>query len=250
MNTSDNLVNVFWTGGMDSTFNLIHQLKTNNSLIQPHYIVRHEESTGLEISTMNSIRREVIKRFPEVHDRFLPTIYINEDFIMACKEVDNEIRDLRKTYKISEQYQIISRYCVQYKIKQIDISYEKDLHPLPAGRDLSHLFGESLAFKSITNPLSEHTKRDCYNIAKTEGWSDILDMTVFCRRPRRNSKPCGACGTCIDTVKAGMGFRLPIFKRIKAQALLPFREYWRSNYAKNQEKKLFKLIKQKYEGKW
>ena len=37
---------------MDSTFNLIQRLLTTTVPVQPHYIVRHEDSTGIEIDTM------------------------------------------------------------------------------------------------------------------------------------------------------------------------------------------------------
>lgn len=247
---NNEVINVFWTGGMDSTFNLIRRLTTTSGKIQPHYIVRHEDSTGTEIETMISIRRAIVKRFPDVKNRLLPTIYFNEDFIESNKEIDDEFTELRKTFKISEQYQIISRYCSQFKLDRIDLSYEKDLHAAPTGRNLADLFGETTVFKAIVNPLEEITKVDCYKLAKKEGWNDILDLTVFCRRPSKKVKPCGVCGTCIDTVKNGMGFRLPLYNRVKAKILIPFREYWRNNYPRKKDTKIFRIVKEKFESKW
>ena len=56
--------NVFWTGGLDSTAHLLHLLIMNSELVQPHYIIRSEESTGNEIDTMNKIRRTVLQLYP------------------------------------------------------------------------------------------------------------------------------------------------------------------------------------------
>ncbi len=59
---------------------------TTEDLIQPHYIVRHEESTGNEIDAMNRKRRETVKRDSDFASRFLSTIYINEDHIPKYRE--------------------------------------------------------------------------------------------------------------------------------------------------------------------
>ena len=77
---------VFWTGGLDSSFRVINLLMTTKDPIQPHYIVRHEESTGNEIDAMNNIRRAASKKNPEFRSRLLPTIYTNEDSIQKVFE--------------------------------------------------------------------------------------------------------------------------------------------------------------------
>ena len=49
--------NVFWTGGLDSTFRVLYLLHNTNKTVQPHYIVRHEDSTGNEIDAMIKIQK-------------------------------------------------------------------------------------------------------------------------------------------------------------------------------------------------
>jgi hypothetical protein len=249
MNENTQVINAFWTGGMDSTFNLIQRLLTTTVPVQPHYIVRHEDSTGIEIDTMITIRRAVVAKFPELRSRFLPTIYTNEDTIPRSREVDKEIEALKKQVKINEQYQILAHYCREFKIEQIDLSYELDVDTAPDEILIADFFGKPGAFKSFINPLETVTKRDCYKIAKDGGWSDLILLTSFCRRPRKKITPCGVCGTCSDTVRNGMGFRLPVIPRIKANMLMPFRNYWRKNKSKQKQNRYFKLIQRRFEGK-
>jgi len=249
MNENTNVINAFWTGGMDSTFNLIQRLLTTSVPVQPHYIVRHEDSTGIEIDTMITIRRAVVAKFPELRSRFLPTIYTNEDTFSRSKELDAKIEELRKQVKINEQYQILAHYCREFKIDRVDLSYELDDDTVPGEIVVADYFGKSEAFRSFFNPLETVTKRDCYRIAKEGGWSDLLLLTSFCRRPRKKIRPCGVCGTCSDAVRNGMGFRLPVIPRIKANLLMPFRNYWRKNKGKQKQNRYFKLIQQKFEGR-
>ena len=247
MTESINKVDLFWTGGLDSTFRLIQLLKTTTHMVQPHYIVRHEASTGVEIDTMIRIRRFTISKYPEVRSRFLPTIYYNEDCIPTYKEIDEEIEEIRKITKVNEQYQILSRYCRKFNIEKIEVCYEQDLYPNPEDICVSKYFGNSEVFKSFRNSLEKITKNGCYKIARTDSWDDILKMTSFCRRPRIRIHACGTCGPCVDVVRNGMGFRLSLWPRIKAIMEIPFRNYYRRNYLKQNKTWFFKLIKQKFE---
>jgi len=249
MKETKQVINVFWTGGMDSTFNLVRQLMTTSDQVRPHYIVRHENSTGIEIDTMISIRRALLVKYPDFRSRLLPTVYTNEDLIPRFKEIDLEIEELRKEIKINEQYQILAHYCREFNIEQVDLVYELFLDETPEDILLADYFGKSMAFRSFRNPIKNMTKKDCYREAKENGWSEFLLMTSFCRRPKVNIKPCGVCGPCTDAVKNGMGFRLPVIPRIKANLFLPFRSYWRKNAAGNKDSRLFRLIRRKYEGK-
>ena len=43
---------LFWTGGWDSTFRLLQLLLEENKIVQTHYVIRSEQSTGQEIDTM------------------------------------------------------------------------------------------------------------------------------------------------------------------------------------------------------
>jgi hypothetical protein len=250
MEEEKNIHNVFWTGGLDSTFRIIHLLITGETPVQPHYVIRHEESTGTEIDTMNNIRREAIRLFPEIRSRFLPTIYINEDLIPESEEINGELKEMRKEVRVHEQYEILARYCKAYNVNQIELTYEQDFHLDPDKVNVSHYFGKKSPFLSISNPHKSTSKLDYYIEAKANGWQEILNMTHFCRRPRKKIVPCGICGPCGDVVDNRVGFRLPIIPRIKARILLPFRKYWRKNYLRHEESKFLLWVKRRFEGKF
>lgn len=246
MKETKNTVNTFWTGGVDSTYNLMRLLTTTTHMVQPHYIVRAEDSTGIEIDAMIRIRRIVFRRFPELSKRFLPPIYTNEPLIPDFPEIHDEIRELQKTAKVREQYKILARYCMAFSLDRVDVSV-LDLHE---ESELVKHFQSSTVFKCFNYPLVGMTKLELFKKAKADGWDDILSMTSFCRRPVVKAKPCGVCGPCADAVSSGLGFRLPFKSRMKAWILIPFRNFYRKNYYKQDKAFLFKMIKRRFENKF
>jgi len=238
-------INIFWTGGLDSTFRLVQLLTTTTYMVQPHYIVRHEDSTGNEINTMIQIRRTIVRKFPEVRPRFLPTIYTNEDLIPNFRDLDEQIEELKKVGKVAEQYQIMSYYCREFQIDQIEVALTR----ISGEKAFFNHFKNSPAFKSFTYPTIEITKKEMLGITKLNNWDEILFMTSFCRRPIIKISPCGVCGPCVDAVASGMGSRFPLKSRMKARIQIPFRNYYRNNYLKHNENWFFKLIKRKFEHK-
>ena len=250
MKEKEELHHVFWTGGLDSTFRVLNLLFTSSELVQPHYIVRHEESTGNEIDAMNNIRRAVLREHPELNSRFLPTIYTNEDLIPKMDDVVAAIEEMRKTINILEQYEIIARYCRAFNIKKIDLTYERFLYAGSNELNAGTFFGNTFPFEPIAHPHKDMYKRDYYPIARKEGWDKYLNMTSFCRRPVKKVKPCGTCGPCTEAMMAGLGFRLPLKARIKSKILLPFRSYYRKNYLKHDKVWIFRFMKRRFEHKF
>ena len=251
MESKKNTHHVFWTGGLDSSFRVINLLRTTDELVQPHYIIRHEFSTGNEIDAMNNIRRGVTRKYPDLRPKLLPTLYINEDLIPANPELDAVAEALRKEIRgVHEQYQILANYCKAYNIEEIDLTFQR----LPGGispdlKGVSQYFGKAFPFDNFRNPHTNTTKRKCYDQAKAEGWADLLKLTSFCRRPRRNGKPCGMCGPCSDYLKERVGFRLPFRSRVLANIMHPLRESYRNNYDKHETSKFFRMVKKRFENK-
>jgi len=250
MKEKEELHHVFWTGGLDSTFRVLNLLITTDEMVQPHYIVRHEESTGNEIDAMNNIRRAVLRDRPELDNRFLPTIYTNEDLIPRMDDVMAAITEMRKTINILEQYEIIARYCRANQIKKIDLTYERFVDEPEGVINAGYYFGNTFPFEPIAHPHKEMFKRDYYPIARKQGWDKYLDMTSFCRRPIKKSKPCGTCGPCTEAMLAGLGFRLPFKARIKSKMLFPFRNYYRRNYLRHDKVWIFRFMKRRFEHRF
>ena len=184
---------------------------------------------------MIKIRRKISQEFTDVMHRFLPTLYVNAEIIKSFDDINQQIADLKKVVKINEQYVLMANYCREYDIKEIDVSLDKT--PGQSAEEwLQEHFKGYKVFNRFRYPIFHLTKYDMYKIAVENKWMDILSLTSFCRRPDVKITPCGTCGSCVDTVISGMGFRLPLTARIKAKIQIPFRTYWRKNYPENKDK--------------
>jgi hypothetical protein len=246
MKNNEETIDVFWTGGLDSTFSLIRLLDANDKQVQPHYLIGRESSTGNEIDTMTRIRRALVAQSPELGSRLLPTVYTNQHLIPVFEDIKVEIEALRENGKVADQYEIMANYCRASNIDRIEVS----LTSITGEKDSFEHFRKAAAFKPFVYPTIELSKVEMFRIARENKWDDILNMTSFCRRPRKKVKPCGVCGPCVDAVMSGMGYRLPLVSRIKARIQIPFRNYYRKNYLKHDKSKFFRWIKKKFEGKF
>jgi 7-cyano-7-deazaguanine synthase in queuosine biosynthesis len=229
---------LFWTGGWDSTFRLLQLLFEEERSVQPHYIMRSEESTGTEIDAMANIRRYINRNYPEHRSLLKPIIITDVAGIKSQNAITKLHLKLSKEKKINKQYEILSRYCIQKDIREAELSIveiEKEIL-------------DSELFESFLFPLLKMSKKDMLLKAKRNGWMDMMEMTSFCRRPKKG-KPCGVCGPCTDAIETGLGFRLPLRSRIIGRIQLPFRRWWRNNYHKQSNKYLQwvkKLLKGRY----
>ncbi len=246
MKHSEETTHLFWTGGLDSTFRLVQLLYTTTQIVQPHYLLRREESTGKEIDTMIKIRRALVKQSPEMKDRILPTVYTNEYLIPEAEDLKKEIVSLRESGKVAEQYEAMAYYCKALGVDSIEVA----LTNITGEKDSFEHFRQADAFRFFTYPTIELSKKDMYEVARKEKWEEILNMTTFCRRPRQKSKACGVCGPCVDAVMSGMGHRIPPGARLKANIQIPFRNYYRKNYAKHEKSRFFRWVKATFEGKF
>lgn len=248
MEEQESIIHIFWTGGWDSSFRLMELLLTTEQVVQTHYIIRYEDSTGIEIDTMIKLRRAIIRNYRQVESRFLPTIYINESLITRYLDLDEQIEKLRETSQVNEQYQLMVNYCREAGIDKVEVSLD-DSEDEPLDEWLEVHFQNSPVFDCFTYPLSTRTKSDMHQIALEQGWEKILLQTSFCRRPPKLS-PCGVCGPCTDAVLAGMAFRLPWRARVRARLTIPLRNWWRKNYTRQQDNWFLRFVKRKLVGKF
>lgn len=231
METSRDVVHIFWTGGWDSTFRVLQLLLKEKVPVQPHYIVRPEQSTGREINTINNIRRKLRNHFPEGSKLLLPVQFVDRKSIYIREEIKARFDEIKDQEKINIQYLILASYCDQKDLNNVELCI--------LNAEVSHR-KDKLIFGSFSFPLSGKTKSEIAVRSEENGWMELMKLTVFCRRPR-NGKPCGLCGPCSDAVDAGIGWRLPLKSRLIAYIQLPFRKWWRDNYSK-QNKGLLKYI--------
>lgn len=230
----DEVVHLFWTGGWDSTFRLLQILFLEKKVVQPHYVIRAQECAGKEIDTIHDIRRRITRKYPEAAKLLLPIEFLDSGKIVPDKEITEEYNRVKAQQYISVQYEILARYCKQVGVHNMELS-------VLSSETFEYFKSNFTIFKYFDLPLLGLTKPKMYEIAKQNGWTDLMKMTWFCRRPKKG-RACGFCGPCTDAVIAGMGWRLPLRSRLIAYIQLPFRKWWRINYDR-QSTKLFQQVK-------
>jgi len=236
------ITHLFWTGGWDSTFRLMQLLFLENKTVQPHYIITAQESVGVEIRTMLSIRGKLTDKYPEMRKRLKPIVFFDVRAIEKNERITEEYKRIKNSVKINYQYEFLARYCEQFNLQKVELCIFEI-------RDDRTYFGDDSLFSQYYSyPLLGFTKKKMADISKGYDWNEFMYMTWFCRLPKKG-KPCGMCGPCTDAFVYGFGKRIPLKARIIGRLQLPFRKFWRNNY-KLQSNKFFKIVARSLEGKY
>ncbi|MBN1461181.1 MAG: hypothetical protein JXA57_16760 [Armatimonadetes bacterium] len=228
-------VRLLWTGGWDSTFQLLRLLDLAEIQIEPIYVIDEERrSVGVEILTMKRIKGRLFDRYPRSRELLLPTRYFAVADIPPCKEITSAYLRLRQTYMLGIQYDWMARFCeaqglhgTQMCVNQPGRAYDCLLPVLEEngggpdkGFQVSDRFRSAdqyRVFQYYAFPLFEFGKLEAAAIARGKGWDAIMDMTWFCHHPRKGMKPCGTCNPCLDVIDSGLGWRLPASSRARSR---------------------------------
>lgn len=239
-------VKLFWTGGWDSTFRLLQLLLEERRVVQTYYIVRAKQSTGQEIDAINKIRRYLHRNYHFTRNLLEPIKYVNANEIDEFPDIRERYKELKKDKKVNYQYVLLAELCHQLGIEDVELGIERPYRLY----NPDFFDKECILFKRFSYPFknSQLDKKKMENIARQKGWVDIMQLTVFCRRPKRG-RPCGFCGPCTDAVEEGLGWRLPLRSRIIAYLQMPFRKYWRENYKKH-DNSFLKIIPRIFKGRY
>jgi len=232
---------MFWTGGWDSTFQLLRVLLVQKRSLIPYYLIDVDRlSTGLELKAMRRIKNEILRLYPQCQELFQPTRYFAVADIPPDAEISDAFRAIRKEFPLGTQYEWLAWFCKAHGITGIQLCLEKSsLIPKPGGPPHSYTYIHALTtefedggqssfriadhFKGrdqftvlghYSYPVFGLTKRDMAARAEEQGWTKILTMTWFCHWPTRKMKPCGRCNPCLATIHDGMGWRVPLMGRI------------------------------------
>ena len=229
------MTHLFWTGGWDSTFRLLYLILKEKKQVQPHYIVTSQKSTGKEIATMYSLRKQINTTYPDSRKLLQPLIFQDVRGVEPNEEISKVYHDIKQQRKINAQYELLARYC-----HQMNLQIELCIEPYHDYITINY-FNSGLIFDDyFFYPLISTNKKKMAKISSENGWSDIMSKTWFCRVPKKG-KPCGLCGPCTDILLSGLDSRLPFKPRLIARMQLPFRKLWRDNY-KYQDKAPWKYI--------
>lgn len=226
-------VDLLWTGGWDSTFQLLQLLLLYRRDVIPHYLVDPTRpSTRTELAAMERIRNALFDRYPHTRQLLAPLQQFNiADLAPDARITDAFARILAERF-IGSQYEWLARFSNQQGIAQLELGagqvggrIHDAIAPFVTQADgggyrtyrLSPEYSETkefLIFGGFSIPLFHVQKRNTADIARERGWFDILSMTWFCHRPH-GTEPCGYCNPCLYAVDEGFGWRIPRGNRIK-----------------------------------
>jgi hypothetical protein len=224
--------NLLWTGGWDSTFQLLQLLTVHRRQVRPFYLIdANRPSTGVELKTIKAIRDRILMRYSYTQELLQPGYYFARADLAPDPEITEAFRAILQEKKMGSQYEWLARFCKQNALTDLELCIHRD--------DKAHRVIERLVSKCDTCahssyhleprhkltkeytlfgyfyfPIFNLSKLEMAAIAREQGWGDIMEMTWFCHRPKRDMKPCGSCKPCIYTIEEGLGWRVPFSSRV------------------------------------
>lgn len=232
MSSDEETVNLLWTGGWDSTFQLLRLLITYRRRVTPFYLINAErESTGVEIKTMKRIKERLLNEHPHIRTLLQPTRYFAVADISPDREITKANQAICTEKSMGGQYEWLSRFCKEYGIADMQLCIHRDdkahfvveqiVSETTDGCQSSHRVSprfkdmkEYVLFRYFTFPIFTLSKVQMSAMADEQGWKEIMEMTWFCHNPTRNMKPCGVCQPCEYTIEEGLGKRMPARSRV------------------------------------
>lgn len=225
-------VHLMWTGGWDSTFQLLRLLLVHRLPVRPVYVIdENRSSLDVELRTMERIRARLAELHPETRALMLPTLTGRKSELRPDAEIEQAFARLLRLCPIGSQYEWLAKFCREHGLREVEVGFEKTRNG--AGALLTDLGvpGTSAAgypvhrlapngenpdvrtvFGAYACPLFEISKQDMAREVDTRGWRPVMLETWFCHRPLE-MKPCGRCNPCVGVIKAGLGWRVPGLRR-------------------------------------
>jgi len=219
-------VNIFWTGGWDSTFRILQLIVQKKKVVQPYYILDpNRKSAGAELNAIKAVKLAVVVRFPYTKELLRPLIIENLDEICTDKVLLNSFIDITKTYNVGRQYSWLACYCDEIGEKGVELStqkpgklYEqivKDTKHIVEGNNSFYVLEKDnkqskliTLFQHFRFPLLEYTKIEMQEEAERFKFDEILELSWFCHAPKWNKYKCGTCTPCITAIEQGLGRRV------------------------------------------
>ena len=248
---TDDLVPLLWTGGWDSTFQLLNLLVFQDRSVAPYYLIDEtRKSTGAEIVAMKSIRGKIEKRFPSACANLAPTRYFSVSSIAEDCDITEAFRAIKEEMHIGDQYEWLARFCKEHDIIDMQLSVEArtvcQSGSFSFRRFVSEQDGpfgnmcridprfcgtrEYTVFRFFSFPLLRTTKHQMLEVVRENDLESIMEMTWFCHSPIsffpfRGSKlrPCGQCNPCKGVIREGFSWRVPRSSRLIAKLQRAFK---------------------------
>lgn len=228
MDKNFEIINIFWTGGWDSTFRLLQVLLIEGKTVQPYYILDFGRSSlATERQRMDLIREKVVRKFPNVEDRFLSTRFFHCQDIKTNQRISESYQSIAGRIHLGTQFEWLARFCCEHGLSKMELCIESG-GTNRINQELIEKFQQNSfelddrfshtdiyeVFQYFTFPLIHTTKRDMYHIACKNDFADLMNLTWFCHTPV-NGRPCGVCNPCRSVIHDGLGYRIPIFGHMR-----------------------------------
>lgn len=226
-------VHLLWTGGWDSTFQLLRLLLVHRLPVRPIYLIDDRRgSLDIELRTMERIRERLAEFDPQTRTLMLPTLTGRVSELPADPEIEQAFARLMRLCPIGSQYEWLAKFCRQHGLREVEVGFEKTRHGAgalltdlgvpgisAAGYPVHRLApnGEQpdvqLVFGAYACPLFEISKLEMAREVDARGWRPLMVETWFCHLPA-GKQPCGICNPCLGVIKAGLGWRIPPRRRV------------------------------------
>lgn len=229
----DNVVNLLWTGGWDSTFRLCDLILIQKKRVQPIYIMDPErKSIREEIRAIETIRKLLKEVSLETRELLLPMNARWMGDIALNPTVTARYNNLVQRFgRLGSQYEWLGRFASECGIDGLELSVESDSFT-PSGpvfaklkdylilQNGNYLLSDCLEesdfelFRPFHFPLAYTTKLDMLSYAKKRGFYDMMLHSWFCHLPKKG-RPCGKCRPCSFVLDEGLAFRVPLSGRAR-----------------------------------
>lgn len=228
-------VHLLWTGGWDSTFQLLRLLLVHRLPVRPIYLVDSRRSSlDVELRTMDRIRTALAEHYPETRQLMLPTLSEDISRLPANPEIEQAYARLNAECPIGSQYEWLAKFCRGQGLHDVEVGFERTRNGAgalltdlgvagtsAAGYPVHRISPDGrhpdaqLVFGAYACPLFEISKQEMAREVDARGWRPIMLETWFCHRPA-GTEPCGICNPCLGVIQAGLGWRIPSRRRAYA----------------------------------
>lgn len=235
-------VNILWTGGWDSTFQILRLLIVDRVEVQPFYIIDEDRpSMGMELLTMKKIKLRALNEFPDCKNLLLPMkVFILSD-ISENKKITHNFDTVKNKNFIGPQYDWLARFCEEFKLIGLQLCIHEDDKAHVVIKDIvipradgAFSVDEKFAgtssyelFKYYIFPILNLTKKNMEALSHKYKFNHLMNLTWFCHNPQ-GGKPCGGCNPCKYTAEEGLGWRIPFYRRLSAPIFIKYIHPWKS----------------------
>lgn len=222
----DNLVNVLWTGGWDSSYR-IAELSRKSCTIQPFYVYGDERfSEQYERNAMQTILLKLNKK-KNTKATILPIKYIDKKSIPLNQEITESFVEINKETQLGSQHEWLARLAYTYP----GLELGTEAAPLEVSNILTAInkYGKLIKDKSSDGyildpenskkegilvlgnfkfPIIKKTGNDMRENIIRWGYEDVMKNVWVCHAPIFG-KACGFCHPCELKIETGMEFLMP-----------------------------------------